>query len=371
MAKTDKDEQIRVLLVEDDADSGEALKAMLKKRDTVVTLVPDAEQALRLFKPDAFDILVVDIRLQGMSGVDLLGHIRQIDGDFPVILLTGFDSLESAIQAVRLGAQDYILKPLDRIDDLLLPIKKAVNTHRLLLLNRKLEEERRVAHEELERSREELRALSARLAETEETERRRLGRDLHDQAGQMLTALGISLAIARNQLPRDCEAEAVHRLDDAMRQLETMAEQIRHVMSELRPPMLDDYGLSAALQWYGEQFSRRTRLPVEVQAVELAHRSPANVEAALFRITQEALSNVAKHAQARKVVVTLEEKNPGVRLTIADDGVGFDPRTVREKQARSGWGVLLMRERAMAVGGRMSMYSAPGKGVRVVVETER
>ena len=137
------DEPIKLLLVEDDEESGEALTNMLRKRGVETMRESDALLAMRRLESEDFDVVVADIRLGGMSGVELLGAIRQKAGGFPVILLTGYDSLESAIQAVRLGAQDYILKPLESIDDLLRPVYKAVRAHRLMLRNAALEVELR------------------------------------------------------------------------------------------------------------------------------------------------------------------------------------------------------------------------------------
>ena len=137
------DAPIRLLLVEDDEESGAALVNMLRKRGVDTVMEQDAALAMRRLETEEFDVVVADIRLDGMSGVELLGAIRQKAGGFPVILLTGYDSLESAIQAVRLGAQDYILKPLESIDDLLRPVRKAVKAHRLLLRNVALEAELR------------------------------------------------------------------------------------------------------------------------------------------------------------------------------------------------------------------------------------
>ncbi|MFC1497849.1 response regulator [Verrucomicrobiota bacterium] len=135
----DIDRQIKLLLVEDDTNSANALKLMLDKRGVPTTVTANAQDALQQFKNNNFDIIVSDIRLKGMSGVDLLRHVRKEHREFPVILLTGYDSLESAIQAIRLGAQNYILKPLKVIEDLLAPVEKAVKTHRLAQRNKILE----------------------------------------------------------------------------------------------------------------------------------------------------------------------------------------------------------------------------------------
>ncbi|MBE9508228.1 MAG: ATP-binding protein, partial [Chloroflexi bacterium] len=143
------------------------------------------------------------------------------------------------------------------------------------------------------------------------------------------------------------------------------------VMADLRPPVLDDYGLVAALRWYGAQLASRTSIAVTVQGHELIPRLALPVENALFRIAQEALTNVTKHAQATKATVAVEVDDETVRLIIADDGIGFDPASVTGPDGRRGWGLLTMAERAEAVGSRFRIESRPGQGTRVIVEVER
>lgn len=220
----------------------------------------------------------------------------------------------------------------------------------------------------LTEQREQLRALGARLAEIAEEERRRLARELHDRVGQNLTALSVNIGVARSLLPPETAPQVIPRLDDSIALLEETAERIRDVMGELRPPTLDEYGLLATLRWYCQRFRERTGLAVTVQGEETMPRLPSAVETALFRIAQEALTNVARHAQASRVTVSLEPVDGGARLTIADDGVGFDPAAPRRPGEPPSWGLLTMRERAEAVGGRLKVESAPGKGTQVVVE---
>lgn len=135
------DAGIRILFVEDDGESAFAQEEAVLKRGFIAKTVNSAKDALNVFDRDKFDVVVTDIRLPDFSGIDLLQSIRQMDPDFPVILITGYDTLESAIQAVRLDAQDYILKPFDNIEVLIQPVVKAVRAHRLFLANRKLETE--------------------------------------------------------------------------------------------------------------------------------------------------------------------------------------------------------------------------------------
>ncbi len=218
---------------------------------------------------------------------------------------------------------------------------------------------------------EQIRALWARLAEVEDAERQRLAWELHDQVGQNMTVLGINLNLVRTYLPEDVTEMARSRLDDSLVLVEEMVERIRCVMTDLRPPMLDDYGLVATLRWYGAQFASRTGIAITVRGEEPVPRLATPVENALFRIAQEVLTNVTKHAQATQVMVTVSVDGETVRLVIADDGVGFDPAQLTVPDGRRGWGLATMIERAEAVGGRCWVESRPQRGTRVIVEVAR
>lgn len=214
-----------------------------------------------------------------------------------------------------------------------------------------------------------LRELSRRLLEAQETERRSINRELHDRIGQSLSVLNLNLKLLGAELSKDLSRAALTRLDDMQKLLEATTAQVRNVMADLRPPALDDYGLFAALRVYAESLSARINTPVSVGGGELAPRPAPAVETALFRIAQEALTNAAKHARAKRVVVTLAASAERVTLTIADDGVGFDVAIANPGQAS--WGLALMRERAEAVGAALRLESAPGRGTRVSAELAR
>jgi signal transduction histidine kinase len=230
--------------------------------------------------------------------------------------------------------------------------------------------ERQQAEKVLRRSTRRLRALTSQLAEVSEAERQRLSQELHDQVGQNLTTLGINLNIIKAEIGGMASVSLLSRLVDSLALVEQTTERIRDVMAELRPPVLDDYGLAAALRWYGRIFSQRTTIKVSVKGEELNPRLPTRMENAFFRIAQEALNNVAKHAQANRVVVSLGENQGTVRLVISDNGTGFDPVHVVENDDIGGWGLLSMTERAEAEGGRCRIESGAG-GTSVFVEVER
>ncbi len=225
--------------------------------------------------------------------------------------------------------------------------------------------------ESVREQREELRALAARLAGLEEMERLRLAQELHDQTGPSLAALGINLNLALTALRSIGGDEGVsRRIENAIELSEQVGRQVRRVMADLHPPVLDDYGLCAALQWYARRFSRQTGLDARVYGREIEPRLRPEVETALFRIAQEAMTNAAKHARASRVDLTLEQEDGRVRLTVVDDGVGFVPARKR-RSGQGGWGMVTMRERAAGVAGRLEVHSAPGQGTQVIVEVGR
>lgn len=231
--------------------------------------------------------------------------------------------------------------------------------------------ERTRAEKELRIQTDQIRALAAQFTEVTEAERQRLARDLHDLVGQNLSALAINLNIIQTQLQGVAGDLICVRIEDSISLVEETTERIRDVMTRLRPPILDDCGLVAALHWYGEKFTRRTGVPVAVECEDPEPRLIARVENALFRIYQEALTNVAKHAQATKVTVNVDVDARMSRLVIADDGIGFVSVPVIELDEARGWGLLTMKERAEAVGGHCRVESAPNQGTKVIVEVSR
>jgi signal transduction histidine kinase len=208
---------------------------------------------------------------------------------------------------------------------------------------------------------------SRRLVEVQEIDRRNLANQLHDLVGQKLTALNISLNIVKLESGASIDVQGKMRLDDSLKLVEETIESIRNVMMELRPAVLDDYGLPAALRWYVEQFAARTGIPTTVIEQGSPRRPSGAAEETLFRIAQEALANAAKYARAGNMTVTLHTTPDFSRLTIADDGCGFDPTSWRSPKPGHGWGLMIMRERAAAIGAAFAVDSAPGRGTRVIV----
>ena len=214
-----------------------------------------------------------------------------------------------------------------------------------------------------------LRRLSHRLRAVEESERHAISRELHDRIGQELSTLGLILGSLGAKLPQESPPAVHKQLQDMQGMIKSMVANVRDVMAELRPPLLDDYGLLVALRPLVTEFAERSGIAAELSGVELQPRLPPVVETAMFRISQEALNNIAKHAQAKKMEISLYAASGRIVLDITDDGVGFDANEMPPDKRH--WGLITMRERAEAVGIAFNLESAPGTGTRIVLEAER
>lgn len=225
--------------------------------------------------------------------------------------------------------------------------------------------ERRRAGEEARRYAARLRTMSRRLIDAQETERRRLSAELHDRIGQDLAAVNLDLHLLKDQLPASLRARLDARLDDAIARIESTADSVRDVAGALRPPVLDAYGLAVSLRTCAEQFAARTGIRAAVDDRGSGARADADVETALFRVCQEALTNVMRHADAHAVRITLRDGEGARWLSIDDDGRGFDADEA-DMAGHESLGLLGMRERMLAVGGELLVESAPGRGTRIV-----
>jgi signal transduction histidine kinase len=233
------------------------------------------------------------------------------------------------------------------------------------------EEEQSWLMEELRHSAEELRQLTYRLQEVQESERRQLAAELHDSVGQNLTGLSLNLKIIDVQLRPDASSQLHRRLDDSLGLLEQTTRQVRDVLSELRSPLLEQYGLFAAVNWYAQQFSERSGIQVTVQGQEFTPRLPLPTETILFRLVQEAMNNVLKHAHAARATIHLESDAESGRITVEDDGKGFEPSAQSRPGEVPSWGRLTMQQRALSLGGDLTIDSSPGGGTRVSVRFAR
>jgi PAS domain S-box-containing protein len=208
-------------------------------------------------------------------------------------------------------------------------------------------------------------ALSSQLLEAQETERRYLAHELHDEIGQALTAVKLSLR-RLERLAAKSQGQAP--LQDCLQIVDAALQQVRNLSLDLRPSMLDDLGLVPALRWYVNRHAERTGLRETLTCDSAPEGLPAPIETACFRIVQEALTNIARHAQAQTVTVTLEQVGQTLHLRVQDDGVGFDLDVIsRARTEGTSLGILGMEERGMLIGGQLTLTSAPGRGTCITL----
>jgi signal transduction histidine kinase len=237
-------------------------------------------------------------------------------------------------------------------------IVAVLTTRRVSVLERKHDEQRK----QIEETQNNLRRLSRRLVQAQELERRALSRELHDEVGQMMTALGMELGHLETLRNGNIEAFR-HRIEEVKRLNADAMRAIRDLAMGLRPSMLDDLGIEAALQWQGREFSRHTGVPATVRVDGSIDYLSDSQRTCIYRVVQEALTNCARHAKAKHVLVSLRADEHGVVVIVQDDGIGFNPAA-----APGGLGLLGMQERVQELDGKVSLISQQNKGTTIRAE---
>ncbi len=342
---------LRVLILEDEPADAELELATLEEGGfrCEVTLADGRGRFESAFAPGRFDLVIADYRLPGYTGLEALEHVRQRDALVPFVLVSGALGEERAVEALRSGATDYVLK--HGMARLASAVRRALEERR--------EHERHLAtRRALEVSEERLRALSRRLLGIQEEERGRLARDLHDDVGQALTALKIQL----ESLARAAGPMAARVLECVETTRHTL-ERVRQLSLSLRPLQLDDLGLAAALRSHLDQQASIGALTPHFDAADAPQEVAAEVETACFRVAQEAITNVLRHARARNLWLRLFTAGGRLALSVRDDGEGFDLDAARRRGAAGvSLGLVGMEERAALAGGHIELRSARGQG---------
>ena len=341
-----------ILLVEDDPGHAMAIQRSFQSveepyRIMVAGTLREARELMYRTPPS---VVLTDYRLPDGDGSELAPMAQE---RWPIILMTSKGSEQIAVQVMKSGIQDYVVKSSETFAHMPETINHALKAWELILARQRAEES--------------LRSYARRLIEMEEDLRKKLASELHDEIGRDLTVVGMNFSIIRQLLGDSIPDKVASRLDDSARLIQSISRTTRDIMSGLRPPVLDDYGLLAALRWHQELFSARTGLRVTMDAPEDFPRLKPDQETALFRIYQEALLNTAKYARASEVTVTVKTAGNRCVFTIADNGSGGATPDAPPQQL-SGWGMTIMRERAELAGGSFSVDSQPGCGTTVTIE---
>jgi signal transduction histidine kinase len=363
------DEPINILIVDDEPKNLTVLETVLDNPGYRLVRAGSADEALLALLAEDFALLILDIRMPGMTGFELAQIIkeRKKTAGVPIIFLTAYyNEDQHVLEGYGTGAVDYLHKP---INPAILLSKVAVfaELHRksreLELANRALLAEVTVRRE----AEEMLRTLARGLVQVQEDERGRVALELHDGITQLLCAIvfhsqTLLLSLTSRNGPAKREAKKLREMAGMT------AGEVERISHNLRPSVLDQLGLVSALRETGTEFAGRTGLAVNLTCVELAARLPVDTEFMLYRIFQEALRNVEKHAHAHLITVDLTQQDAFVQLVIKDDGIGFDLHHLPAKRkGKSGLGLLSMRERAVSVGGSLRIKSTPGTCTEIEV----
>mgnify|MGYP006278064465 FL=1 len=209
------------------------------------------------------------------------------------------------------------------------------------------------------------------LADIEENFRQKAAQQLHDQVGQNLTALTFNIDFIRQRLSDQIGKNLSIKFEDSLNLLNDTIALIRNIITEMRPSVLKDYGLFAAINWYSEKFTDRTGINVEVKGQQLSRRLPDKKETILFRIIQELFNNTAKYSEADRISTELNEDENKIYLNIRDDGIGFDKEQMKKSKDPTGLGILSMEDRVNALGGEFELKTAPGQGTKIRIILEK
>ncbi len=355
----------RVLVVDDNADMRQYLVHLLADRYQVRS-TQDGEAALAAIQEDAPDLVLTDVMMPRLDG---FGLIRELRSDpkikkIPVIVLSARAGEEARVEGMEQGADDYLIKPFSARE-----LLARVNTHLQMARLRNeseevLSEQVRLRTRELEtrttkvvQQSEQLRDLSHKMLQMQDDERRHVARELHDSAGQILAALGMSLAHVA-QTARTSAPHVVAGLQETQQLVDQLSKEIRTMSYLLHPPLLDESGLPVALHWYAEGLAERSGLKISVNVPEDLGRFGRDMELTIFRLVQECLTNIHRHSGSKTADISVWADDRELGLEIRDQGRGIPPERLASIQAQGGGvGIRGMRERIHPFQGTMEIES--------------
>ena len=343
---------LRILHLEDDLRDAELIKELLVSEGMACDIVRVDKQTdfIDALEHSGFELIFADYSLPTFDGISALNIAKEKAPDVPFIFITGKMGEDRAIETLKHGAADYILK--DNLSRLVPSVNWALRE-----LREKMERKR--ADEQLKESEKKLRHLSSELMAAQENERKRIAGELHDSVAASLGAIIFKIEKILDQVERDESTQA------GLRDLIAMVQQVnletRRIMSALRPSVLDDLGIVPAINWFCREYEKiYSHISVEKQIDLSENDITDSLKTAIFRVSQEAMNNIAKHSKASHVNLYLQERNSGIELTIQDNGHGFDLDTTTR-----GLGLSTMRERTELSGGTCMIESVKGAGTTI------
>ena len=357
--------QASILIVDDNPSNVLAMQSVLASLGARLVTASSGEEALRRVLEDDFAAILMDVRMPGIDGFTTAKLIRDRSRSryTPIIFMTAtHEDAASMFRGYEAGAVDYMPKPV--IPEVLRSKLKVFMG--LYDMNRMLSEElaeRGRTEERLRSSEENLRALAARLQNAREEERIHIAREIHDELGQALTGLKYDIESMAKGVKAEGAEVVPERASGLCQQIDRIINSVRRIASGLRPEVLDEIGLSAAVEWQAREFQRRTGIRCTVEISPAFPDPDRERSTALFRIFQELLTNVARHAGATRVNVQLTNGHQ-LSLKVEDNGRGIQEQ---EYVSPRSLGFLGLRERVLAFGGSIDVKGQAGKGTTVAV----
>jgi len=354
-----------ILIVDDDRGNLMALEELLQGLGQNLVLAHSGEEALRCVLKQDFAVILLDVRMPGVDGFETARLIRerQRSRHTPVIFVTGAsEDVGSMFRGYEVGAVDYIFKPL--IPEVLRSkVAVFIELHaKNAALVREIAEHERTG-ERLRESEENLRALAVRLRSVREDEQIRIAREIHDELGQALTGLKMDLTWLTGKLLAD-QKPLLKKIKSMFRLIDSTIHSVRKIASGLRPDLLDEVGLAAAIGWQARDFRLRTGIRCNVDLPPDSDGLDQERSTAMFRIFQEVLTNVVRHANATRVDVCMRQDADALTLEVQDNGRGI---TAAEMHSSKSLGLLGMRERVLLFSGKLEINGSRGRGTQVTV----
>ena len=345
---------LRLLICEDiDTDAAMVVKVIENGGFEVFSQTVDSANDFKTaLEKENWDIIISDFNIPGFGGQEALQILKESEHDIPFVLVSGTVGEEIAVNMMKLGSSDYLMKG---------------NLQRLPgVVERELEEalirkEKKTALYQLAERKEELKKLSRYLKNAREEERKYISREIHDEIGQLATAAKMELFWLNKNLKQQDKKIQEHA-DRCMEIVELLIDQTRKIAGSLRPPKFDEVGLIETIQWQVQQVEKAAGIICQFNHSLNDNPIEGEVKTELFRICQESMTNVMRHAKAQHLFISLSQDVEGINMEINDDGMGFDTQGYTDHL-----GLLGMRERAISIGGQLVIASSHGNGTKIRV----
>ncbi|MDP1728391.1 MAG: PAS domain S-box protein [Bacteroidota bacterium] len=356
------------MLIRDISERKKAEENLAEKEQQLRLFIENSPAALAMFDKDmkyiiaskrfVLDYKIQDRQLIGKSHYEIFPEISQYWKEIHIRCLAG---------AIEKSDADFFEREDGSIDWVSWEIHPWYNTRDEIggiILFSEVITERKKAEAEIKKAYEQLRLLTSHLQDVRDEERKRIGREIHDDLGQQLTAVKMDVAWIDKKIPEETTI-LKKKLKNIIRLLDGSNQSIRRILTELRPVIFDDYDLLDALKWLDTQFAANTGIPVKFNTDLIEIKSSEPIITCIFRVYQEALTNITRYAKAKTVIASVSLTVNTIMVTIEDDGIGFDIASI---QTHKSFGMLGMKERVVSLGGKFELVSSPGNGTRICVQ---